>query len=174
MVTPAIEPSVNVSDTVDLDRHDRRLLVALQADGRLTNQELAERIGLSASQCSRRRRRLEECGVISGYHAVLDRELTGFGLVSMISVTLASHDADNAARLAALLDGCPEVLEAHSLTGEMDYTIKVVTADLRALSDFIRETLLPHAAVANVKTAIVLDTLKESRALPLERTGGRS
>jgi len=156
-----------MSESIDLDAADRRLLLALQADGRLTNQELAERIGLSPSQCSRRRRRLEEGGAILGYHAVLDRARVGFDLVSIVSVTLAAHDPDNAARLAALLDGCPEVLEAHSLTGEMDYTIKVVTADLRALSDFISATLLPHASVQNVKTAIVLDTLKESLALPL-------
>ena len=150
-----------------LDAHDRRILSALQGDGRLTNHELAERVGLSASQCSRRRRRLERGGVIRGYHAHLDRERAGFGLVSLISVTLAAHDADNARRFAELIEALPNVLEAHSLTGESDYLVKVVTPDLRALSSFVAETLLPHAAVQNVRTAIVLDTLKESRALPV-------
>lgn len=150
-----------------LDGYDRRILIALQEEGRLTNQELAECVALSPSQCSRRRRRLEEAGVIRGYHAVVDRRLAGFGLVSIVSITLASHDAENAARLKRLLDELPNVLEAHSTTGEMDYTIKVVSRDLDALSAFISTTLLPHEAVQNVKTAIVLDTLKESFELPL-------
>ena len=155
------------SATNTLDDHDRKILIALQDDGRLTNQELADVISLSPSQCSRRRRRLEDDGVIRGYHAVVDRQRVGFGLVSIVLITLAHHDAENAARLKVLLDGLPNVLEAHSLTGDMDYTIKVVTTDLAALSAFISETLLPHEAVQNVKTAIVLDTLKESFVLPL-------
>lgn len=154
--------------TNDLDAFDRRLLAALQEDGRLTNQELAERISLSPSQCSRRRRRLERDGIIRGYHARLDRERTGFGLVSIVSVTLATHDSANAARFARLVAELPNVQEAYSLTGEMDYVIKIVTEDLRSLSTFINDALLPHEAVQNVKTAIVLDTLKESAALPLE------
>lgn len=151
-----------------MDSYDRRILAALQANGRLTNQELGERVSLSASQCSRRRRRLEEEGVILGYHAIVDRERVGYGLLSIVSVTLATHDADNARRFAELLAELPNVQEAHSLTGEMDYTLKVAVTDLRALSTFISETLLPHEAVQNVKTAIVLDTLKESPTLPLD------
>lgn len=153
--------------TSTLDDYDRKILIALQDDGRLTNQELADVVSLSPSQCSRRRRRLEDDGVIRGYHAVVDRRRVGFGLVSIVSVTLAHHDAENAERLRVLLDELPNVLEAHSLTGDMDYTIKVVSTDLAALSAFISETLLPHEAVHNVKTAIVLDTLKESFVLPL-------
>ena len=151
-----------------MDGYDRRILAALQANGRLTNQELGERVSLSASQCSRRRRRLEEEGVIRGYHAIVDRERVGYGLLSIVTVTLATHDADNARRFAELLAELPNVQEAHSLTGEMDYTLKVAATDLRALSTFISETLLPHEAVQNVKTAIVLDTLKESPTLPLD------
>ena len=151
-----------------MDTYDRRILAALQANGRLTNQELGERVSLSASQCSRRRRRLEEEGVIRGYHAIVDRERVGYALLSIVSVTLATHDADNARRFAELLAELPNVQEAYSLTGEMDYTLKVAAADLRALSSFISETLLPHEAVQNVKTAIVLDTLKESPTLPLD------
>jgi DNA-binding Lrp family transcriptional regulator len=149
-----------------LDLFDRKILAELQADGRLTNGELAERIGLSASQCSRRRTRLERDGVIAGYHARIDRARAGLPLVSMISVTLSTHNADNAARFARLVASLPNVQEAHALTGEMDYVIKVVTPDLNALSDFINATLLPHEAVQNVKTAIVLNTIKESAVLP--------
>jgi len=163
------EENAHFVQGVIVDGYDRRILAALQADGRLTNQELGERVSLSASQCSRRRRRLEESGVIRGYQALIDRERAGYALLSIVSVTLATHDADNAARFAELVASLPNVQEAYSLTGEMDYTLKIAATDLRGLSTFISETLLPHAAVQNVKTAIVLDTLKESSVLPIAR-----
>lgn len=152
----------------ELDAFDRTILAALQHDGRLTNNELSERIGLSPSQCSRRRTSLEEAGLISGYHAAIDREQAGFSLVSIISVTLATHTEGNAERFAKLVKVAPNILEAHALTGEMDYSIKVVTEDLNALSDFINGTLLAHEAVQHVKTAIVLKTIKDTTALPLD------
>ncbi len=152
---------------IELDAFDRKMLSLLQEDGRLTNQELADRINLSASQCSRRRQRLEEQGLIQGYRAVLDREKLGFPLVNLVSVTLATHNRDNARRFAELLRGLPEVQEAHALTGEMDYLLKVVTRDLKSLSRFVSDVLLPHESVQHVKTAIVLETLKEGSSLPL-------
>ena len=154
-------------NAADIDTTDRKILALLQHDARLTNNELAERVHLSASQCSRRRARLESEGVISGYHASVNREKAGFELVNFITVTLATHDRSNAARFAELMARLPEVQEAHALTGEMDYIVKVVTRDLRGLSDFVNDMLLPHEAVQNVKTAIVLQTLKDSRELPL-------
>ncbi|MBA8879968.1 Lrp/AsnC family transcriptional regulator [Phyllobacterium myrsinacearum] len=150
-----------------LDVFDRKILSSLQEDGRLTNNELSERINLSASQCSRRRSRLEEEGFIRGYRAEIDREKLGLGIVNIISVTLATHNRDNARRFSDLISKLPQVMEAHALTGEMDYFIKVVTPDLRALSAFVNEVLLPHESVQNVKTAIVLDTLKEDGKLPI-------
>jgi len=151
----------------ELDKLDRKILATLQHDGRLTNHELAERVGLSASQCSRRRSRLERAGIIRGYHAVVDKQAAGVATISMVSITMATHTADNARHFAELVAGCPEVLEAHSLTGEMDYLLKIVSADLKSLSTFINTVLLPHASVANVKTAIVLDTLKETSTIPV-------
>lgn len=154
-------------DNERLDDFDRKILALLQADARLTNNDLSERVNLSPSQCSRRRQRLEEDGFISGYRATLDRDRLGFSLVSVISVTLATHNRDNARRFGELLARLPEVQEAHALTGEMDYFLKVVTPDLKALSRFVNEELLPHDSVQHVKTAIVLETLKETGALPL-------
>jgi len=154
-------------DDVRLDQFDRKILSLLQADGRLTNNDLSERVNLSPSQCSRRRQRLEDDGYIRGYRAVLDRDRLGFPLVNVISVTLATHNRDNAQRFADLLARLPEVQEAHALTGEMDYILKVVTPDLRSLADFVNGVLLPHESVQHVKTAIVLQTLKETSALPL-------
>ena len=98
-----------------------RYLALLQEDARLTNSDLSERVNLSPSQCSRRRQRLEEEGLIRGYRAVLDRDRLGFSLVNIVSVTLATHNRDNARRFAELLARLPEVQEAHALTGEMDY-----------------------------------------------------
>ena len=150
-----------------VDQFDRKILALLQNDGRLTNNDLSDQVYLSPSQCSRRRQRLEEEGFIRGYRAVLDRDRLGFSLVNVISVTLATHNRDNARRFADLLSRLPEVQEAHALTGEMDYILKVVTPDLKSLSEFVNGVLLPHESVQHVKTAIVLETLKETGSLPL-------
>jgi len=152
---------------MQIDSFDRKILALLQADARLTNNDLSERVNLSPSQCSRRRQRLEEEGLIAGYRAILHREALGFSLVNIITVTLATHNRDNARRFADLIARLPQVQEAHALTGEMDYVLKVVVPDLKALSSFVNDVLLPHESVQHVKTAIVLDTLKETAALPL-------
>lgn len=150
-----------------IDGFDRKILALLQDDARFTNNDLSQRVNLSASQCSRRRQRLEEEGFIRGYRAVLDRDRLGFPLVNVITVTLATHNRDNAQRFADLLSRLPEVQEAHALTGEMDYILKVVTPDLKSLAAFVNDVLLPHESVQHVKTAIVLETLKETASLPL-------
>jgi Lrp/AsnC family leucine-responsive transcriptional regulator len=151
----------------NLDAFDLKILEALQKDGRLTNNELADRIALSASQCSRRRSRLEAEGYIQGYQARLDRQKMGLDLLVVISVTLATHNRDNARRFSALVNDLPEVLEAYALTGEMDYHLKVATRGLSGLSRFVNDVLLPHDSVQHVKTSIVLDTLKSFEGLPL-------
>ncbi|WP_274629951.1 Lrp/AsnC family transcriptional regulator [Arvimicrobium flavum] len=154
-------------DSTQIDAFDRKILALLQHDARLTNNDLSERVNLSPSQCSRRRQRLEEEGYVRGYRAVLDRDRLGFGLVNVVTVTLSTHNRDNARRFAELVSRLPEVQEAHALTGEMDYILKVVTRDLKALAAFVNDVLLPHESVQHVKTAIVLETLKETTSLPL-------
>lgn len=154
-------------DNAQLDLFDRKILALLQDDARLTNNDLSERVNLSPSQCSRRRQRLEEAGLIRGYRAVLDREKLGFSLTCIVSVTLATHNRDNSRRFAELVSRLPQVQEAHALTGEMDYFLKLVIPDLRSLSEFVNDILLPHESVQHVKSAIVLDTLKETTALPI-------
>ena len=154
--------------TIDLDDFDFRLLGALQEDGRLTNQELAERVGLSASQCSRRRMRLEEARVIAGYHADLSGEALGFNLIAFIHITLATHSPDNAKKFRALITGVDSIQEAYSLTGDADYVLKAVLRDLKSLSDIVNNVLMPHPSVAHVRSSVVLDRLKESAKLPLK------
>lgn len=156
-----------MNDDEPLDGYDRKLLAALQADGRLTNQDLAERVHLSASQCSRRRQRLEEAGVIRRYRAEVDRAALGLDLVVFINVQLSTHSRDNARRFRDLAASLPEVQEAHALTGDMDYLIKLVVPDLKALQRVINDVLLPHESVSHVRSSIVLDTLKEDPTLPV-------
>jgi DNA-binding Lrp family transcriptional regulator len=151
-----------------MDGFDRKLLAALQADGRLTNQELAARVGLSASQCSRRRAALEAAGVIEGYRAQLSAEALGLGVVVFVAVTLAAHSPDNAKRFRRLIDGLQEVQEAYAMTGAADYLVKLVVTDLKALARVLNEVFLPHASIAHVHSSIVLDRLKQTSSLPLD------
>ncbi|MGJ4902300.1 Lrp/AsnC family transcriptional regulator [Bradyrhizobium sp. HKCCYLS2058] len=150
-----------------VDSFDLRILAALQDDGRLTNQELAEIAGLSASQCSRRRMRLEEDGVIAGYRAQLASQALGFELIAFIQITLATHSPDNAEKFRALVNRIDDIQEAYALTGDSDYLLKVVLRDLKSLSDIVNNVLMPHQSVAHVRSSIVLDRLKESAKLPL-------
>lgn len=139
----------------------------MQEDAAATNGQLADLVGLSASQISRRRQMLEEAGLILGYHAVLDREKLGLSILVLIHVSMASHSADNASSLRKLVLERPEILEAYALTGDADYVIKVVVAGLKDLAHLVNEVLLPHEAIARVRSEVVLDTLKEVVALPL-------
>ena len=153
---------------IQTDAFDLKMLAALQDNGRLTNQELADLVGLSASQCSRRRMRLEEEKVIAGYHADLAGEALGFNLIAFVHITLATHSPDNAKKFRALVNRVDEIQEAYSLTGDADYVLKVVLRDLKSLSDLVNNVLMPHQSVAHVRSSIVLDRLKESMKLPLQ------
>lgn len=167
--TISAEYPILVRALAELDNFDIKLLAALQADGRYSNQELAARVGLSPSQCSRRRQRLEKEGVITGYRAVIDREKAGFPLTVIVDVMLNTHNRDNAQRFAELVRRLPEIEEAYVLTGEMDYQLKVTVRGLRELSELINEQLLPDGSIQTVKSAIVLDTLKQSAGIALTR-----
>jgi DNA-binding Lrp family transcriptional regulator len=153
---------------ISVDSFDLKILAALQDDGRLTNQQLADIAGLSASQCSRRRMRLEEDKVISGYHADLASDALGFNVIAFIHITLATHSPDNAKRFRALVNRVDDIQEAYSLTGDADYLLKAVLRDLKSLSDIVNNVLMPHQSVAHVRSSIVLDRLKETQKLPLK------
>ena len=152
-----------------LDGFDLKILAALQDDGRLTNQQLADLAGLSASQCSRRRTRLEDEKVIAGYHADLASEALGFNVLAFIQITLATHSPNNAKRFRDLMRRVDEIQEAYSLTGDADYLLKVVLSDLKSLSDIVNNVLMPHESVAHVRSSIVLDRLKTTRKLPIRK-----
>src|SRR5882724_5565771 len=150
-----------------MDDFDLKLLNALQEDGRLTNLELAERIGLSASQCSRRRTALEQSGVIEGYHAALANQAVGLDVLVFVQISLATQSPDSGQAFAKLIRGLEEVQEAYSLTGEADYLVKLVVPDLKTLSRILNEVFLPHRSVGHVRSSVVLDRVKQTVQLPL-------
>ncbi len=154
-------------ENISLDAFDLKLLAALQRNAAATNAELAEKIGLSASQVSRRRQALEESGLIRGYHAVLDRERLGLSVLVLVHVSMATHSPDNAGSFRKLVLERDEILEAYALTGDSDYVLKVVVGGLKDLAYLVNDVLLPHPAIDRVRSEVVLDVLKEALNLPI-------
>ena len=146
---------------------DTKILNALQRDGRLSNQELAEQIGLSASQCSRRRAALEKSGVIEGYRAKLSANALGLDLVAFVEISLSRHSPELGVALGKLLNSLPEVQEAHALTGDADYLVKLIVPNLKSLPHILNDVLLGHESVMKVKSSVALTTLKDTDELPL-------
>lgn len=145
----------------NLDAHDLKILELLQANGRLTNQELSELVGLSASQCSRRRINLEQARLIQGYHARLAPEALGLGVVGLIEVSLVNHTEANATAFRTMLATESAIVDAYKTTGDADYLLKVAVADLDGLSRLINQ-ISTHKSTAHVKTSVVLERLKEN------------
>ena len=150
-----------------MDAFDLDLLDALQRNGRMTNNELAEQVRLSPSQCSRRRAQLEQDGVIAGYHAELSGAAIGLEVSAFVRMALHTHSPENAKRFLDLINSLDEVQEAYALTGESDYLVKIIVPSLAALSRLLADVFLPNPAVANVRSSIVLDCLKRTRRAPL-------
>ncbi len=156
---------------IELDAIDRRILRALQADGRMTYDVLAGAVSLSPSATLRRVRRLEESGVISKYVALVPAERVGLGLTAYLNVRLEKHTESHKRNpmdlFKASVQTWPEVVECAALTGEMDYLLRVVVADMAHYSRFIMETLLKHPSVQDCKTSFVLDRVKNTTAVPV-------
>ncbi len=154
-----------------LDAVDRRILRALQADGRITYDELAAQVGLSSSAVLRRVKRLEEAGVIAGYVALVRAEKVGLSLTAYLNVRLEKHTETHKRNpmdlFRASVQTWPEVVECAALTGEMDFLLRVVVEDMAHYSRFIMETLLKHPSVQDCKTSFVLDRVKNTTALPV-------
>lgn len=150
----------------DLDVFDLRLLAALQTDGRAANAALAESVGLSASQISRRLSRLETDGVIAGYAALLKPEAVGLTVLAFSNISL-DRQAEAMDGFEAAVLRFPEILECYSVTGEADFVLRIVARDLKAFADFLSERLLRVPGVRSVRSAIVLHQIKHTTALPL-------
>jgi DNA-binding Lrp family transcriptional regulator len=152
-----------------LDATDWKILSELQADGRITNVELAKRAGLSAPPCLRRVRALEEAGIIKGYRALLDEKQLGYQVTCFAMVHLASQAETDLTQFEERIRAWPLVRECWTLSGDIDYILKCVAPDLRAFQSFVLElTGLPN--VRNVRTAVTLDVVKDEPIVPLERS----
>jgi DNA-binding Lrp family transcriptional regulator len=152
----------------NLDEIDRRLLAELQAEGRITNVELAQRVGLTAPPCLRRVRSLEEEGIIRGYHADLDASRLGFTITVFALVSLRSQAEEALRAFEEHMKGLPEVRECHMLNGEIDFILKIVSRDLQSFQEFLTSKLTPAPNVDSVKTSLTIRTSKNLPGVPLE------
>jgi DNA-binding Lrp family transcriptional regulator len=156
----------------NLDDLDLAILRELQADGRLSNADLARRIGLSPPATHARVRRLERDGVVARYVALLDAEAAGYDLLCFVSVGLRAHDRTEIDRFRDTVAAMPEVLEVHHVTGEYDYLLRVVLHNRRDLERFAVERLAPIPGIGRIQTSLVLREVKRTTALPLSPTPG--
>lgn len=152
---------------IELDRTDLRILDILQEQGRLSNQEIAERVSLSPSPCLRRIKRLEDAGVIRQYVALLEPGKLGLGLLAYVSVKLEKRGKMPIEEFGARVQGWPEVAACYAMTGEMDYLLRVHVEDLQHFSRFVMDQLLRQPGVVDVKSSFALERIKETTALPL-------
>ncbi|MDE2230359.1 MAG: Lrp/AsnC family transcriptional regulator [Alphaproteobacteria bacterium] len=150
-----------------LDAIDRKILARLQDDARLTNVELAEAVGLSPSPCLRRVRELEESGIIRRYVALLDPAAVGLPVSVFVNVTLERQVESALERFEAAILKRPEVMECYLMTGDADYLLRVVTADLSAYERFLVEHLTRVSGVASIKSSFALKQVKYRTALPV-------
>ena len=149
------------------DRIDRQILGLLQDDGRMTNVELAERVGLTAPPCLRRVRALEEAGAIKGYHAELDPPTLGYPISVFAMVSLKSQAERDLAEFEQHMAEIPEIRECHMLNGEIDFILKIVATDLKAFQEILTTHLTPAPNVASVKTSLTIRTSKLKPGIPV-------
>ena len=157
-----------------IDKFDLAILQELQADGRLTNAELAQRVGLSAAPCWRRVRALEEAGFIKGYHAEIDRHKIGLGVLAFVRVDADRTTGDLTRRLEDAIRRLPEVIACHYISGTGTFELQVVSQDLDSFSRFALQHLLNLPNVKDIHTSFSLGEVKASHALPLGHLGTRA
>ena len=150
-----------------LDKIDRRILQELQANGRIAIVELAERVALSPTACQRRVRQLEEAGVIAGYRAVLDLRALGLGIEAFIQVNIERQSKDVTERFEDAVRKLPEIRACYVMTGDLDFLLHVHVADLQAFSEFAMRTLIAIPGVKDVRSSIVLQSLKPDEGVGL-------
>lgn len=151
-----------------LDAIDLKLLDLIQKDAGLSVAELAERVGLSASPCWRRIKRMEEDGVIVRRVTILDREKLGLNFEVYCTVKLSLATKDNLEAFERAINGWPEVVQCATVTGAADYELRIVTRDMRAFDDFLREKILSLGLVSNIESRIVITSVKNTTAVPLD------
>jgi Lrp/AsnC family leucine-responsive transcriptional regulator len=153
---------------IDLDRYDRQILTELQRDGRISNQDLADRIGLSPPACLRRVRALEASGVIAGYRAMLDAKRLGLSLMALIHISMDRHTPERFANFDKVVTALPEVIECLLITGQdADYQLKVIVRDMDAFQSLLLEQITSIPGVTGVHSSFVLRRVVDRTALPI-------
>ena len=153
---------------MELDRYDRQILRQLQEDGRLSNQELADRIGLSPSPCLRRVRALEEAGIIAGYRALVNAKAVGLSLMALIHISMDQHTPERFDGLEVAVRNIPEILECLLITGQAaDYQLKVVVRDMDAYQELLLNRITRIPGVTGVHSSFVLRRVVDKTALPV-------
>lgn len=156
--------------TIELDSIDFRILELVQEDAALSVAEIADKIGLSSSPCWRRIKRLEEVGIIERRVTLLDRQALGLDFEVMASVKLSLPNRENLEKFEAAVAGWPEVVDCATVTGAVDYMIRIITSDMHAYDSFLRDRLLGIGLVSDVQSRIVINVSKRTSALPLSRS----
>ena len=155
-----------------LDRYDLQILNELQADARLTNAELAQRVGLSAAPCWRRVRALEEAGYIKGYHAEIDRHKIGLGVLAFVRLDADRNTGERTREMEEAIRRIPEIVSCHYISGAGTFELQVLVTDLDAYSRWTMETLFRLPNVKDLHTSFSLGEIKAGAALPLGHLGG--
>jgi len=151
-----------------LDHIGRKIIAALQSDGRITVQELGDKVGLSPSPCARRVKMMEDEGIIKGYSAVIDQAKVGLPVSAFASIKLEKQREDYLDRFAQAIARWPEVVDCYLMTGQHDYLMRVVVADLAAYERFLKTKLTRLEGVASIETSFALGQTKRSEVLPVE------
>lgn len=155
-----------------LDRYDIQILTELQADARLTNAELAQRVGLSAAPCWRRVRALEEAGFIKGYHAEIDRHRIGLGVLAFVRLDADRNTGERTREMEEAIRQIPEIVSCHYISGAGTFELQVVSRDLDAFSQFARKVLINLPNVKDIHTSFSLGEVKASSSIPLTHLKG--
>lgn len=150
-----------------LDKVERQILTVLQSEGRLTNQQLAERIQMSPAACWRRVKQLEQRGVIQNYAAILDRKQAGFNFCTFVHVSLSRHIKENVEKFEVAIKERPEVLECYATTGDSDFILRVVAQDIESYDRFLEEFVFGLPGLLQVRSNIALREIKFDTRLPL-------
>ncbi|HYP58004.1 MAG TPA: Lrp/AsnC family transcriptional regulator [Beijerinckia sp.] len=151
-----------------LDAIDRKILAALQADGRMTIQELADTVGLSATPCARRVRMLEDEGIIKGYVAIVDQTKVGLPISVFVSVKLERQREEELDRFSQAVSRWSEVAECYLMTGQRDYLLRVIVSDLESYERFLKDKLTRLDGVASIESSFALGQIKQSHAVPIK------
>ncbi len=156
-----------MNDSFSLTRLDRRILAELQSDSRLSNQEIADRIGSSPSSVWRRIKALEQAGVIEGFYLAIAAEKLGLSETVLLHVSLASHNEHSTRAFTELVSNSPQVLECYAVSGDHDYQLKVLATDMRAYYRFLEDTLMSQDFIARTSSTVVLSKIKETGTVPV-------